>query len=210
MLDIKCENGKFVVRGSFEIKGIGIYRDTKIKIGFSFDDICKLLDKDSNYIYINLKKELLKVNRNEEEYATVLTNFYNNLEKQILENHEKISSEFLKFVFDDMYQSGNKFWKCLDLLKPEYRDSKFDCANVYSIDFVKCFNLNYQEFIKALKRNLPMFDFDSFENGIIPEYLTLNKNSISYQCSDAFENIILCGAYCCIDENFNSDDWHNF
>ena len=210
MLNIKCEDGKFIASGSFEMKGICVYKDEQIKIPFSFDDICKLLDRDSNYIYKDLKNELLKVDRSEEEYASVLTKFYNNLEKQVLENSEKITSEFLKMIFDDMYQSGNEFWNCLDLVKDEYKDNKFSCEKVYSVDFVKCFNLKDETFIKALKEKLPMFDFDKFFSWIVPEFLSLNKNSISYQCSDSFGKIILCGAYSQLDEKLNCIDWHNF
>ena len=210
MLNIKCEDGKFIASGSFEIKGICVYKDKQIKIRFSFDDICKLLDRDSNFIYRELKNELLKVNRNEDEYAIVLTKFYNNLEKQVIENSEKIISEFFKMIFDEMCQSGNEFWNCIDLLKDEYKDAKFSCGNVYTVDFVKCFNLKDENFIKALKENLPMFDFDKFISWIVPEYITLNKNSISFQCSDSFEKNILCGAYCQLDEKFNCVDWHNF
>jgi len=40
--------------------------------------------------------------------------------------------------------------------------------------------------------------------------LTLCDGSIAFQCSDAFDEAILCGAYAELDEELSFKDWHNF
>ena len=45
---------------------------------------------------------------------------------------------------------------------------------------------------------------------IIPECIGLHDGEISFQCSDDFDNAILCGAYGVLDEELCINDWHNF
>ena len=65
--------------------------------------------------------------------------------------------------------------------------------------------------IEALLRSFfPAFDFDCFIANIVPEVVTLCDGSIAFQCSDAFDEAILCGAYAELDEELCFTDWHNF
>ena len=55
-----------------------------------------------------------------------------------------------------------------------------------------------------------MFNFDCFIANIVPENIGLDDGKISFQCSDNFDNEILCGAYAVLDEELAFSDWHNF
>ena len=62
----------------------------------------------------------------------------------------------------------------------------------------------------VLRACFPMFDLDYFIENIEPEYIGLSDGEISFQCSDSFDELILCGAYAVIDEELSFSDWHNF
>ena len=62
----------------------------------------------------------------------------------------------------------------------------------------------------VLRSFYPMFNFDCFIANIVPENIGLDDGKISFQCSDNFDNEILCGAYAVLDEELAFSDWHNF
>ena len=62
----------------------------------------------------------------------------------------------------------------------------------------------------VLRSFYPMFNFDYFLENIVPEYIGLGDGEISFQCSDNFDNAILCGAYAVMNEELAFSDWHNY
>ena len=62
----------------------------------------------------------------------------------------------------------------------------------------------------TLRELYPMFNFDAFIKCIVPENICFFDTDISFQCSDGFDNAILCGAYDNLDEELRFTDWHNF
>ena len=61
-----------------------------------------------------------------------------------------------------------------------------------------------------LRELFPMFDFDGFFQSIIPEYVVLREEYISFQCSDGWGQELLCSAYDMLDEDLTFLEWHNF
>lgn len=213
MIKIEYKNKKFKVSGTWNMGYAGIFNSSQISVGFDFDEICDALEY-SDSMYKELFDKLNEVIVDEEEFAKALTDFYNELEKKVIDNHSKINNQLLLYAVNDMFQAGTEFWNNPITLKEEYKNETFNYDNVYAPSYKKLtelmFDKNIQDKEQEIRNLLPMFDFNKLISGIKPEYLCLNLNSIAYQCSDSWEKIILCGAYDELDENFEGQDWHNF
>ena len=213
MVKVFADGGSFRVEGKFDFGYIGLYQDEQIEIQEDYGEI-----KSWDFVSEALDTETCT----DDELADFLTEYINGLEQKIQKNIKQVNDNFLLKVFEDMEACGAEFWDIPELtiadalpenpsetvyqpnhdrLLPvylEYRDS----ANDGSIEKTD---------VEALLRELyPMFNFDAFLAGIVPENICFFDTDISFQCSDKFDQAILCGAYDNLDEALRFTDWHNF
>ena len=132
-----------------------------------------------------------------------------------------INDTFLLEVFLDMAASGMEFWKIPELYI-EDKNPYEDIESVYSathdgltklsayLDAPNDGSVDKGDIEAELRALFPMFNFDEFIAGVVPESIELTEDGLCFQCSDKFGKAILCGAYDELDEELCFTDWHNF
>ncbi|MEE5991745.1 MAG: hypothetical protein V3G42_00740 [Oscillospiraceae bacterium] len=213
MLKVTIENGDFVMKGTFDFGYIGTFRDSQIEIG---DDLEEVRDWEI------VTDSLDAVNCSDEEIAVFLTNYLNGFEAKIQQNLKQVNDNFLLRVFEDMESCGCEFWECDALIIPEKMPAHPE-NEIYSPNWDRITRLEtaYRDMpndgsllkpdVEAqLRKGFPMFNFDRFIKGIIPESVCLTDGYIAFQCSDNFGKLILCAGYDELDEQLTFTDWHNF
>lgn len=213
MISINIVADELKITGTFNFGYAGIYLDDKIQIIDTIDEI-----REWNIVCDVLDSE----NCTDKEIVQFLTDYFNDFEKKIEANLKSVNDNFLLKVFLDMEACGNEFWGIDDLTIKEHMPSGDD-IDVYEPywDVMKKLAEDYgktpndgsvakEDIEGILRKNYPMFNFDEFLSNIIPESLSLSDGSVSFQCSDNFDNAILCSAYDNLDEQLCFTDWHNF
>ena len=211
MVKVIAGNGKFKVKGTFDLGYMGLYRDDKI-----------IIDGDSGEIRKWKIADVLPYVRyiSDDQLAYILTGFVNGLEEKIQQNIKRLNDEFLWNMFSDMYDGGIEFWDCRELTVPELMPVSPTFENIYRFD-----SAEVQEFYEAyrnaeaagmpdveafLRRILPVFNWNDLLRNILPEHLHIKEDHFSFQCSDGFGGTVLCHAYDELNEKLEFTDWHNF
>lgn len=213
-LEITLEDGELKISGSLTLGYIGTYTDDEIEINDTLEEI-----REWDIVQDNLDGDCT-----DEELIAFLNKYFNEFADKITRNIDNINGTFLLQVLTDMDCNEIDFMVIDELFledKLPYGNEE-DIAELYNFarDGMRSL-VPYLEspndgcipkgHIEALLRSFfPAFDFDCFIKNIVPEVLTLCDGSIAFQCSDAFDEAILCGAYAELDEELSFKDWHNF
>ena len=202
------------ISGSINLGYIGTFKDSQIEILDTFEEIREW----------DIVTENLGENCSDEEIASFLNEYYNDYVVKIEKNIDNINGTFLLNVITDMDNM------CIDFLAIEslfiedklFYGNEEDVSEIYNtvrdglnsltpyLDLPNDGSIMKGHVEATLRSFYPMLDFDNLIANIIPEYITLNNDEISFQCSDNFDNEILCGAYGVFDEKLCINDWHNF
>ena len=202
------------VLGCIDLGYIGTFKDSQIEIDDTLEEI-----REWDIVEDNLSADCT-----DDEIIAFLNRYFNEFIEKISRNIENINGTFLLYVLTDMDQSEINFMVIRKLFIEEklFYGNEEDIAEIYNTVREGLNNLSvYLEttndgtipkgHIESVLRSFyPMFNFDCFLENIIPEYIGLDDGKISFQCSDRFDNIFLCGAYGVIDEDLCIKDWHNF
>lgn len=213
-LEITLEDGEIVVSGSLNLGYIGIFEDEQIELDDTLEEI-----REWDIVTENLDEDCT-----DEEIIEFLNQYFNSFADRITQNIININNTFLLYVFDDMINTELDFREIEELYIEEknFYSSEMDISEIYKVSGQALSSLApYFEMpndgrvpkghLEAVFRGcFPMFDLDCFIGNIEPECIGLSDGSISFQCSDGFDNVILCGAYAELDEDLSFSDWHNF
>lgn len=213
-LTITLEDGEINIQGTINLGYIGTFTDEEIEINDTLEEI-----REWDIVQDNLDEDCT-----DEELIAFLNKYFNEFVDKITRNIDNINGTFLLQVLTDMECYEIDFMVIDELFledKLPYGNEE-DIAELYNFarDGLRSL-VPYLEspndgcipkgHIEALLRSFfPAFDFDCFIANIVPEVVTLDDGSIAFQCSDAFDEAILCGAYAELDEELSFKDWHNF
>lgn len=213
-LTITLEDGEINIQGTINLGYIGTFTDEEIEINDTLEEI-----REWDIVQDNLDEDC-----SEEELIAFLNRYFNEFADKITRNIDNINGTFLLQTLTDMECYEIDFMVIDELFledKLPYGNEE-DIAELYNFAHDGLRSLvPYLEspndgcipkgHIEALLRSFfPAFDFDCFIANIVPEVVTLCDGSIAFQCSDAFDEAILCGAYAELDEELCFTDWHNF
>ena len=213
-LEITLEDGEIKISGSLNLGYIGTYTDSQIELDDTLDEI-----REWDIVQDNLDEDC-----SDEELIAFLNRYFNEFADKITRNIDNINGTFLLQTLTDMDCNEIDFMVIDELFledKLPYGNEE-DIAELYNfardgmrslIPYLEspndgCIPKGHLETI--LRGFYPAFDFDCFIANIVPEVVTLCDGSIAFQCSDAFDEAILCGAYAELDEELSFKDWHNF
>ncbi len=213
-LEITLEDGEIVVSGSLDLGYIGVFEDEQIELDDTLEEI-----REWDIVTENLDEDCT-----DEEIIEFLNQYFNSFADRITQNIDNINGTFLLYVFDDMINTEFDFREIDELYIEEknFYSSEMDISEIYKTSGQALSSLApYFEMpndgsvpkghLEAVFRGcFPMFDLDCLIENIEPEYIGLSDGSISFQCSDGFDNVILCGAYAELEEDLSFSDWHNF
>lgn len=213
-LEITLEDGEIVVSGSLDLGYIGIFEDEQIELDDTIEEI-----REWDIVTENLDEDCT-----DEEIIEFLNQYFNSFADRITQNIDNINGTFLLYVFDDMINMETDFMEIEELYIEEknFYSNEMDISEIYKASGQALSPLAvYFEspndgsvpkghIETVLRACFPMFDLDCFIENIEPECIGLSDGEISFQCSDSFDELILCGAYAVIDEDLSFSDWHNF
>ena len=207
MVKIIAEDGKFRAEGSFDFGYAGVFRDGQIQLRADSSEVrnweCLRFFPDTDSC-------------SEERLAEYLTGYVNGLEKSVQRDIVSFNTQLLHNMYFDMEYGGIEFWECKELTVPGLMPPEPDYDKIYGPA-----SDGMQEYLKTgetagpgeeavLREILPMFNWDALIKSIIPERLSIKDTYYSFQCSDGFGGIVLCGAYCEFESGSDYTDWHNF
>jgi len=213
-IKIYQQDGELKVSGSINLGYIGNFTSAKIEITDTLEDI-----RDWDIVDDHLDEDCT-----DDEIIAFLNKYFNQFVEKIERNIENINGTFLLYAFTDMNDAEINFMIIDELFIEEnlrYGNEE-DIAEIYNpvrdglntlapyLESPNDGTVPKGHIENLLKSFFPMFNFDNFIANIEPECLTLDDGEISFQCSDNFDNEILCGAYGVIDEELSITDWHNF
>ena len=213
MVNVFADDGFFRIEGEFNFGYIGNYKDEQIEIQEDSDEI-----RSWKFVSEAIDTETCT----DEELAEFLTEYINGVEKMIQKNIKQVNDNFLLKVFEDMEACSSEFWETEELtVSDAMLENPEDTIYQPSHDILLKMALEYRNSandgslvktdVEATLRKLyPMFNFDTFIKSIVPENICFFDTDISFQCSDGFDNAILCGAYDNLDAELRFTDWHNF
>ena len=213
-INIFLEDDELKISGSIDLGYIGLYEGSQIEIDDTLEDI-----REWDIVSDNLDEDC-----SDEELIAFLNRYFNDFVGKISSNIENINGAFLLHVFTDMDNSEINFMIIDDLFIEEklFYGNEEDIAEIYNpvrqglytmapyLESPNDGSIPKGHILSVLKSFYPMFNFDAFLANIIPECIGLHDGEISFQCSDDFDNAILCGAYGVLDEELCINDWHNF
>ncbi|MBP3886886.1 MAG: hypothetical protein J6F30_04430 [Cellulosilyticum sp.] len=230
MIEVKVIDDQFVIKGSFALGIAGTYVNeafgsSQIQILDTYEEVIEDYTEE-HYKWHVLETYLKDKELNEETVSWAIGEYYNAVEKKVQECIRQINSNFLVNVFSNMVDCGNAFWE----IEGAYIEEKMpkcqeeDYSEVIYEPYWREMEALYDEYddtpnnhtlektdVEArLREMFPMFNMDALIQGVSPEYLTLDGNKFSFQCSDSWDNQVMCGAYDQLDEDFTFTDWHNF
>lgn len=212
-LRLYLDGDEVKVQGSINLGYIGTFTDSQIEINDTPEEIRDWL----------VVSDILGEVRSDDELISFLNSYFNNFADRIEKNIDNINGTFLLHVLTDM-DSYEMNFMTIDRLFIEdklFYGNEEDIAEIYNPVRAGLYNLApYLEtpndgtipkgHIETVLRSFyPAFDFDCFLKNIVPEYIELGDGEISFQCSDRFDDMILCGAYAVIGEDLAFSDWHN-
>ena len=213
-LEITLEDGEIVVSGCLNLGYIGVFEDEQIELDDTLEEI-----REWDIVADNLDEDCT-----DEEIVEFLNQYFNSFADRITQNIENINNTFLLYVFDDMINMETDFMEVDELYIEEknFYNSELDISEIYKTagqalsPLAPYFEMPNDGSVPkghietVLRACFPMFDLDLFIENIEPECIGLGDGEISFQCSDSFDELILCGAYAVIDEELSFSDWHNF
>ena len=211
---IYIEDGEIKVQGNVNLGYIGRFKDSQIEILDSIEEI-----REWGIVEDNLGEHC-----SNEEVIDFLNEYFNKFFEKIEKNIDNINGTFLLEAFIDMDNCETNFM-VIDGLFDEKKliyGNEEDIAEIYNP--VRTGLNSLSEYLetpndgtipkghieRVLRSFYPMFNFDYFIANIVPENIGLDDGNISFQCSDNFDNEILCGTYAVLDEELAFSDWHNF
>lgn len=236
MVRVKCENGKFLIKGTFDMGIAGVfenkeYGEGNIELDSFNDEVEKLLMYTLDSPFSNKDSEMKRffadVPRDAASLAKAMEDYLNKKEDEVQKNIKQINDYFLYKVIEDWVDCETPFWECEQAILPEYAD-KYDeeaYEQLYSDEeLCEAVDALYAEYndspndgslvktdVEALaKKWFPMFDFDGLVKNIHPDALVFNKNGISVQISDEWDCQFYCSACVDFDENLAPNGWNNF
>jgi len=213
-ISITLKDGEINIQGTINLGYIGTFKDDEIEINDTLEEIREW----------EIVQEHLDEDCTEEELIAFLNKYFNDFAEKVTRNIDNINGTFLLQTLTDMDCNEIDFMVIDELFledKLPYGNEE-DIAELYNFAHDGLRSLvPYLEspndgcipkgHIEALLRSFfPAFDFDCFIANIVPEVVTLCDGSIAFQCSDALDEAILCGAYAELDEELCFTDWHNF
>jgi hypothetical protein len=232
------KNGELRFLGEFDLGSLGKYPSEKIE--FDMNEFAPLdndvdfgcEEKESKY-YQNRFSRLSKIIRtdmNENEKLEKLGVFYEEKQKEVINNLAVIEDRFLKFIIMDFVDCDFPFWEeadgsltsfiipekmpnnssnnqeeLLELIYSEVPDNIFELIDT-EYEPGKSVMLAREVCLKYF----PMIDIDKLISTIYPDILVLNGDILIFQCSsNVGDGMIICAAYAEILPNYKFDDWHN-
>lgn len=214
LIKIYIEDGEIRIQGTIDLGYIGQFKDSQIEITDSLEEI-----REWDIVEDNLGEDCT-----DEEIISFLNEYFNRFIKKIEKNIDNINGAFLLEVFFDMDSCETNFTVINGLFDEEklIYGNEEDIAEIYNpvrdgLNSLSAYMETANDgtipkgHIESLLRSFyPMFNFDHFLENIVPESIGLADGEISFQCSDNFDNQILCSAYAVMDEDLAFSDWHNF
>ncbi len=213
-IKIYQQDGELKVSGNINLGYIGNFTSAKIEITDTLEDI-----RDWDIVDDHFDGDC-----SDDEIIEFLNRYFNKLVRKIEKNIANINGTFLLYAFTDMNDAEINFMIIDELFIEEnlHYGNEEDIAEIYNpvrdglntlapyLESPNDGTIPKGHIENLLKSFFPMFNFDNFIANIEPEVITLDDGEISFQCSDNFDNEILCGAYGVIDEELSITDWHNF
>ena len=213
-IKLSREGDGIKVSGTVSLGYIGTFEDSQIELDDTLDEI-----RDWDIVTDNLDEDCT-----DDEIVEFLEKYFNEFFDKVDRNIENINGTFLLQTFVDMDNAEINFMTIDELFIEEklIYGNEEDIAEIYNyareglnslypyLESPNDGTIPKGHVEGVLRSFFPMFDFDCFIENIIPEYLHLDDGEISFQCSDDFDEAILCGAYAVLDEELAFDDWHNF
>ena len=212
-IKIYVEDDEIKVKGTINLGYIGQFKDSQIEILDSLEEI-----REWDIIEDNYNPECT-----DEELIRYLNVYFNTFIEKIEKNIDNINGEFLLQVFTDMDNDEIDFMAIDGLFDEEklrYGNEE-DIAEIYNpvregLNSLSAYletpndgSIQKGHIERLLRSFYPMFNFDCFLKNIVPENIGLEDGEIYFQCSDNFDEEILCGAYAVLDEDLAFSDWHN-
>ena len=211
---IKDKEGGIKVSGSIDLGYIGTFRDSQIELDDTLEDI-----REWDIVTEHLDEEC-----SDDELIAFLNRYFNDFVEKIERNIDNINGTFLLHVLTDMDVNEINFMEVDDLFIEEnlLYGNEEDIAEIYNpvrqgLNTLSAYletpndgSIPKGHIESVLRSFYPMFNFDCFIANIIPEVIGLGDGEISFQCSDNFDYLILCGAYDVLDEDLSFSDWHNY
>lgn len=224
MVEIICQDGKFLAKGSFTMGLAGTYvnesfEDESITVHLTLDYILKELDNENSFRMKPLFPYLKDKPRDGSSIAKGLAEYYNQKEKEAAEHVKEINDNLLFHLFWNLEACGFEFREIEeavaegcdtdDLDDDPYVNSKvFEYSNYFD-ERPNNGTRERVDFEAKLREWFPMFNFDGLYRSIEQEGMTLDGRFISFQFSDTWGAMLYECAYDRFDENFTSCDWHN-
>ena len=202
------------ISGSIDLGYIGTFKDSQIELNDTLEDIREW----------DIVTEHLDEDCSDDELIAFLNRYFNDFVKKIERNIDNINGTFLLYTLTDMDVNEIDFMVIDELFIEEklLYGNEEDIAEIYNpvrtgLNTLSAYletpndgSIPKGHIESVLRSFYPMFDFDCFIANIIPEYIGLGDGEISFQCSDNFDCLILCGAYAVLDEELSISDWHNY
>ena len=208
------ENGEINVSGIIDLGYIGLFEDSMIEIDDTLEEI-----REWDIVADSLGQDC-----SDDELMDFLNRYFNDFVDKIYRNIDNINGAFLLHAFTDMDSSEINFTLVDNLFNEDklFYGNEEDIAEIYNPVREGLYTMSpYLEspndgsipkghILSVLRSFYPTFNFDAFLANIVPECIGLHDGEISFQCSDNFDETILCGAYGVLYEDLSINDWHNF
>lgn len=236
MVSVKCENGEFLVKGTFDMGMAGVFENKEYgegNIGFdsligNVEDFTRYtLDGSDGEYAQDMRQFFSGVPRDAASLAKAMEAYINKWEEKVLANQKQLNDYFIYQLILNWVDCDMPFWECEEAILPEYADaydeetyqqlyedeSLRDAVDSLCDEYEHTPNDGSMEKtdVGLLARELfPMFDFDSLINSIHPDCLTFESGLMSVQFSDGWNNNFYCSACACFDSDLTPNEWQNF
>lgn len=239
MVEVKYIDGEFMVKGTFDWGLAGVCENKDFEknddsetcaIGIELDlDTLKNEKSYEDYYWIKPLKRAFEGkldNLDGDTAASIMTDYYNDLEKQAKELREQINNYFLFRLMENLNAVAYPFWETEGAVLDGYDEVDDDVyTNELDEEITEISNLIYEiedenhpeqmkDFnvdMRALfKKHLPMFNLEGLLKTITCEYTYFEGACVSVQFSDDWGCEYFCGAYEKFEPGFTPTDWHNF
>ncbi len=227
MINIKFEDGKFLVKGTFNLGLAGIYENKEYGVGniqilHELHDILEDIERNHSYSWGSELEALKKVSQDGEAIAEYMTEYYNKREQDIniKQFNGNLWYKIMEGIITCCYTLCDVKGAILQAYQEEIDNEKLQelYKQTWSImDEFEAYDglpndgsILKPDIEEGLRQLFPFFNFDGLAKTITPEYLTLTGQFIAFQCSDQWDKQLLCSAYDELDEKNAFTDWHNF